>query len=272
MKRLSRHAIMIVGLAATQLCAPAAFAKRAAIERAAPNAKAQVAPTHAGGWLEEALALRSLNATQRKSIEALRATLRPARDATKAARKAFLDALALQAESGKIDRSVLDPSIHGLVSAERAERSLERSFVTQLHAILDAKQRAELADVMQSRDAPVRAVDDPSAIAPNLAKELGLTTTQTQTLAKTLDDAKRPLRTENPLTTMVRAHDAVNAFRRDRFAIDKVDPDDAAAKAEARIDKLVDVTRATVKVATIDQCKATARILRAHAATGRMAL
>src|SRR6185503_2585526 len=68
-----------------------------------------------------------------------------------AARRDLVDALATQIENGHVDRAALQPKIDAQIAASEAARGGDRAAIERLHAILDAEQRSQLVDAIESR-------------------------------------------------------------------------------------------------------------------------
>jgi len=262
MNRIHRYAA-VLGVVAAPFVASTAIAKTETAHSANQTQTTQRRTSNDASepqWLDEAQSLRGLSADQRKQLGELRAQVAPARKQTIAAKKAFSDELAAQAKSGKVDRGALDPKIKAVIAAEDNEHAVMRFAVERLHAILDPKQRAALADAMMAREARYAE----RGVAPRLEQELRLTADQKKQLGSTIDDAKKPIASD------AHAKDAAE-FKQDKLSIDKVEPKHDAT-IQTRIDRLVAVVKDTARVARADQRATMAQVLRANGAAGRVAL
>ncbi|MGH7734663.1 MAG: hypothetical protein ACREOE_13445, partial [Gemmatimonadales bacterium] len=144
MNRWIRSALVSSSLIGALALVPGAvaFASDAAHGQACPGC-------HGGrgaGLLGAALRLDSLTADQRAAIEKLIAARGTAGVPVHQAEAQFLTVLAQQVEQAKIDPQGLSASLAAGQNASNGMAAAERDALTQLHSILSATQRGQLAD------------------------------------------------------------------------------------------------------------------------------
>jgi Spy/CpxP family protein refolding chaperone len=100
--------------------------------------------------LNVALTKVTLRDDQRSQIEKLVADTQARSAPVEAARHDLRVAIAAQVEAGTIDRTALQPKIDAIVAASTAASSAHKAAMEQLHAILDANQRAEFVDSLKA--------------------------------------------------------------------------------------------------------------------------
>lgn len=106
----------------------------------------------AHGPLKVALADPTLSAAQRADVEKIVAESTARHAASRVARQALAEAVAVQVEKGSIDRAALKPQLDAIATAHAADRA----ELEQLHAVLDPTQRAALATELESKSAHAR--------------------------------------------------------------------------------------------------------------------
>ncbi|MGZ3420426.1 MAG: hypothetical protein ACXWUG_29705 [Polyangiales bacterium] len=90
-----------------------------------------------------------LRADQRKSLEALRATLATKNDAVRAEGKALANMLADALEKGSLDKGAADAQVAKIVAASAAARPDIQAAVAKVHELLDPAQREAVAAAMR---------------------------------------------------------------------------------------------------------------------------
>lgn len=86
---------------------------------------------------------------QRKSLEALRATLATKNDAVRTEGKALANMLADALEKGSLDKTAADAQVAKIAAASAAARPDIQAAIAKVHAILDPAQREAVAAAMK---------------------------------------------------------------------------------------------------------------------------
>jgi hypothetical protein len=246
-------------------CAPSQEQAQAA----QPPARAAARPS--AGLLEESLRTLSLRADQRARIAAVAASIAPSREATRAARAALLAALAAQVERGDVDPQALRAKIDAAVNAEASERATERAALEQLHGILDAGQRAAMADTMESRLAAWEPRETRAGELRRITAELRLTRAQRAAVAALLRGAPIPHDLPPRAAKSIERRIA-EAFRSEDFVMEHVVHDDTRATAAARLARFVGLAARIAHLLAPEQRHIAAGKLRARAPHGMLGL
>jgi Spy/CpxP family protein refolding chaperone len=93
----------------------------------------------------------TLRDDQRAQIEKLVADTEARVAPIESARHDLRLAIAAQVEAGAIDRAALQPKIDAVVSASAVAGPAHKAAMVELHAILDANQRAQFADALEAQ-------------------------------------------------------------------------------------------------------------------------
>jgi Spy/CpxP family protein refolding chaperone len=225
------------------------------------------------GLIDESLKALTLTADQRTQIEALKASIVPLHNASKAARQGLLESLAAEVQLGTVDANTLQTKMDAIANAADAERVEERMAIEKLHAILDKTQRETLVNDLAGKLAGWHPSDPgPSNELRRMARELRLTKAQRKQIGAIIrDEAKtEPM----PTARQAKANERkiIEAFRADAFSIDKVVPNDAKTKAMTRVMNFVDTVSKVEPLLSVQQRGVAATHLHDRAGNGTMIL
>jgi Spy/CpxP family protein refolding chaperone len=276
MKRMIRIPVLVASLCVVSLGALASnVALAAPTQTPAPAStpmtmRSQHAPD---GLLDTSLKTLNLTADQRSQIEALKASIVPLHNATKAARQGLLESLAAEVQLGTVDPNTLQAKMDGIANAADAERAQERTAIEKLHTILDKSQRDTLVNDLTGKLAGWHPSDPkPSNELRRMARELRLTKVQRKQIGAILSDEAKT----EPMPTMRQAkaneRKIIEAFRADNFSIDKVVPNDAKTKAMTRVTNFVQTVSKVEPLLSVQQRGVAATHLHDRAGNGTMIL
>jgi Spy/CpxP family protein refolding chaperone len=263
-RRLALASAIVLGTASLVACAGSA-----AETPAAASAGATLAPVgqNSHGMVHvvgEALGQVPLRPDQRMQLEQLAQDAEQRHQAVGAARKELMEAIALQIESGSIDRAALQPKIDAAADAWDKARPADRAAFEKVHAILDADQRAKFIDALR---ATMRANHQKGGGHEHL-KELaaGLNLTDAQ-ISQIRDVMKDEFHKNGGRQSWAEHHERTakiaEAFKSDRFVMDEVAPAvNARDKANEMSMKIINVAEKVLPILTAEQRTTAAQKLR----------
>ncbi len=229
----------------------------------------------------DALGQVPLRPEQRTELEKLATDAETRHQSVAPARKDLVEAVALQVESGTLDRAALQPKIDAAATAWDGIRTQDRAALERVHTILDASQRAAFTDALHAQMKEGREHHGPDGMhAKNghhgkmqeWATDLKLTDAQKDQI-KAAFQAKGKDH-EHDIHAEMKDHHAkggqvMDAFKSEHFVMDevspKVDTKQAAAKMSGRMLGMIEVV---LPILTPEQRKIAADKIRSHAAAG----
>jgi len=218
----------------------------------------------------EALGDVPLRAEQRTEIEKLASDAETRHATIAAAHKDVVLALAAQVEAGRIDRAALQPKIDASVKAWEGVRPADRAAIERLHTILDADQRSELVDAIESRIHAKMEAHPWRERMEEWSRDLKLTDDQKSRIGQALHaQFAGGGRLHEMHEGAKKGKHALEAFKQDRFVIDEVmPPADIAAHAAGATNHILGVADAVLPILTAEQRTIAAQKLRTRAAAG----
>jgi hypothetical protein len=222
--------------------------------------QAPAAPYTPHGFVQivgEALSEVSLRPDQEAAVEALGKQIEPLQARVDDAEKGLLLALADQVQIGRVDRDALAPFVTAYAGARQEVSGELRAAFEELHDLLDAGQREDLADAIESRVHDVRRAILAGEQLDDLAQQLDLTDAQKEALREGLQQIAPVLEHER-----VAIHQAIEGFRGDAFSVEQYLPQSQVfERAWQRADRIIDLTGAFVSLlAPVQREKLAARI------------
>ena len=284
MNRFIRIPVLAASLLAVSLGSTLAFAAPPSPPAASASAPPPQAHNHnhrhgqnratsaPGGMLEQALSQVQLKPEQRTRIEQIKASLLPSREATKMARQGLIEALAAEVQLGTVSEASLKAKVDLVADAVANERTQERAAMEKLHTILDKTQRATLASAMEAKLAAWHPSPAPANELRRMGHELSLTQAQHQQIATILRNQAKGDTATTPRQAKAIERRVLQAFKGESFSLDKVTPNDAHAKTEARTTRLIATAEKLIPVLTAPQRAVAATKLHERAINGAMAL
>lgn len=188
----------------------------------------------------DALSEMNLNAVQEAAVEALSVKVEPLQIQVDQAEAKLLLALAGQVKANSIDVRALDPVVAAYVTAREALAPALRGAVDELHAMLDADQRADFADALESvvHEVTLVALSDEKFNA--FAAKLGLSDAQKEKIRAQIQALVPAIQTERRSL-----HEAIEAFRNESYSTEKFMPlSDVSQNARARAERIIHITGA----------------------------
>ncbi len=216
----------------------------------------------------EALAGVTLRADQRVAVDALAADTESHHATGLAARQAVTDMLAAQIEAGAIDREAIAPRIDAMVTVHRDVEAKDRAGFEALHELLDAGQRTEFAEAMQSHGRPHDGERDwkgrDHGPGDRWADELGLSDDQRAAFKAILHESFAGMRGgDHAFHGGPHGRALLEAFKADTFSIDAVSPpEDMGAKASAMAGHVLDIAEKVLPLLTPGQRAVAAQKIR----------
>jgi Spy/CpxP family protein refolding chaperone len=214
-----------------------------------------------------------LRPDQRTELEKLAADAETRHQSIAPARKDLMEAIAVQIEAGKIDRTALQPKVDAAADAFAKVRDDDRAALERMHAILDASQRAKFVDALKARfEAKRGEMKGKHGEMKQWAEDLKLTDAQ----RSQIKDAMRAQWKEghehgegHPMTEMKAHHEnaqkVLEAFKGERFVIDEVAPKkDARAMAAKMSGHFIGMAETVMPILTAEQRTIAAQKLRTH--------
>lgn len=254
-------ALGLLGVACNPGVEPApAATERTACREATPHGVVQM--------IGEALSEVMLTADQEAAVEVLGARVEPLQAEVDRAESELLARLADMAESEHVDRAAMASLINAYVEARVRLAPALRAALEELHGLLDADQRADFADALESAvHQAVRGTALDERVAA-FSAELGLDGQKTQELRDRLEQIRPILKAERH-----DIHEAVEAFRGASFSIEPYLPlADVAPRAQRRAEQIVELTEAILAMLDAEQrAKLAERIRLAAEARGEAA-
>jgi Spy/CpxP family protein refolding chaperone len=216
----------------------------------------------------------SLSAKQRADIEKLAADAEARHASGEKARQDLAEALAVQVEQGTVDRAALQPKIDAVAAAWQAVRPADRAALEQLHAILDAGQRAAFVDALRAQFAAHKGKGGHEGMHA-WAKDLNLTDAQ-KTQIRAAFMAQRQAHQghdeEHHGDRREAGHHGpkaiLEAFKSDTFSMDAVAPKvDVTAATNKMTGRMLGLVETVLPILTAEQRTVAAQKIRAHADT-----
>jgi len=215
--------------------------------------------------LHLALDLRSVTPQQRDQIKGLIEQKRMDDAKVHSAHSELLNALANDLDSGTVSSTVLAPRVQALAAAIQSAEPADRSVLESLHAILSSPQRIELADQAEARTQSAIERRGESAHPAWVARELGLTPTQTQ---EDKIEANLSSLESAPSGTDARAEGqeqhmrVLEAFKGPTFVMSQIAAPKNSNSIARAVGHIVVVAQAASPVLTLDQRASAAAMLR----------
>jgi Spy/CpxP family protein refolding chaperone len=218
-----------------------------------------------GDLLGDALNDVTLRPEQRAQIDAIKKEAGAKHAAVKKGKKALLEALAAQIGAGKFDAEAMKQASDELMLATMDEAKTHRHALDKLHALLDKKQRAQLAAAIETR---MGADDDKRAGREEMRRLtdiLKLTPEQQKKMAAVFGEDKKDDHDRGEKAKS-REQKMLEAFKSDKYDADKVLPMSAVrASAQQEVSHLFAVVKRILPVLTPEQRVLAADLLIEHA-------
>jgi Spy/CpxP family protein refolding chaperone len=214
-----------------------------------------------------------LRPEQRAELEKMATDAEARHQAMAPARKDLMEALAVQIESGKIDRTALQPKIDATADAWAKARDDDRAALERMHAILDTDQRAKFVDALQARFEAKRGDHKGHhGEMKQWAEDLKLTDAQRSQIKDAMRAQWKAGREHNEASavTEMKAHkdhgqQVLQAFKGDRFVMDEVAPKkDTRMMATKMSGHLIRMAETVMPILTPEQRTIAASKLRTH--------
>jgi len=272
MRPIARIATLVLALSAAAFasaCGGSVSTSHTADE--ATSKQALSTPSHGPvRLLGDALGDVPLRPEQRAEIEKLASDAEARHAGVAAAHRQVVEALAAQIEAGAIDRAALKPKIDAAAKAWEGARPADRAAIERLHAILDADQRSELVDAIESRVHAKMEAHPWRERMEEWSRDLKLTDDQKARIGQALHaQLAGGGRLHEMHEGATKGKRALEAFKQDRFVIDEaMPPSDLQAHAAGAADHIVGVASAVLPILTAEQRTLAAQKVRAHAAAG----
>jgi Spy/CpxP family protein refolding chaperone len=262
--RFALASALVLGTASLAACAgstaetPAAASAGATL---APVAQSSHGIVHVVG---EALGQVPLRPDQRAQLEQLAQEADQRHQTVGAARKELMEAIALQIESGKIDRAALQPRIDAAADAWNTVRPADRAAFEKVHTILDADQRAKFVDALRTAMRANHEKGHGHEHLKQMATDLNLTDAQISQIRDVMkDEFHKNGGRQSWAEHRERAAKVAEAFKSDRFVMDEVAPaPNARDKANEMSTKIINVAEKVLPILTAEQRSMAAQKLR----------
>lgn len=214
----------------------------------------------------DAFADVDLEASQRDEIVRLAEQAGARHADVRAEVAALAETVAAQVEAGAVDRAALAPRFAALDKHLDAVAPADREALQRAHDLLDAEQRAALADTLRTRAEEAKAGDGRARLRA-LADKLDLSEEQRGTIRGAVFSKLgelRELRGESPREQGERL---LAAFERDDFDVEQALPVEATrAHRTARREAMLDLAERLVPTLDAGQRKTAAALIRERAA------
>ena len=220
------------------------------------------------GLLREALDKVSLRADQKAQIDQLAAAAKARHEGVRAAHAALRGAIADQILAGKIDRAALKPQIDALLASVDQTRPDDRQALVQLHDLLDAKQRGELVDAVESSFKSRMQEHHGRGGPQKWAADLNLTGAQREQIKAAVHDQFQ--QNGGAMREQWRgAHEQgrrlLQSFREEKFTLDGAAPLFGRDKIEHGVDRMLDLATVALPILTPEQRAIAAQKVRTEA-------
>jgi hypothetical protein len=177
----------------------------------------------------------------------------------------LLLAVADQLDSGKIDRTALQPKVDRLANVLQKASPVTRAALDQLHRILTPEQRGQFADALSQAIDERRDSERSGAWIERWASELGLSGSQKCDLTRAVEASEKPATTTDEQRPIDRL---LEQFKGDSFSADRaLAGADPAQRARTLADRIVGTAQKVGSVLTDAQRVRAAELLRDHVAT-----
>jgi Spy/CpxP family protein refolding chaperone len=219
----------------------------------------------------QALAKLNLKPEQKTEIDKLVSEATARHQAVAKARGTLKDAVAAQLASGTFDRGALSTPIQGLETAVAQTRTADRAALVRLHAVLDAGQRAALADEIEAAFKSKKSArwskkggNHHGFKAREWARDLALTEEQVDRIQSAMRDkfeARGEGKRGDRRARFEASRRLLESFRGEKFTLDEGSlPFDGKRD---RVGRMLDVLEVAVPTLTPEQRKRAADKLRA---------